>query len=280
VSAMHHPLLASRHLHTPPAAPAVASRAPPGLSLTPSARSSPQQKQVAVPRPLLRLQLQDVPQSLHFCSHSMFDLQHSGTDVESRALEAEVRSDGSRTQNKFQDNHFTGAFYPSKHVSSLPCCSSEVDGGAAGAGVSSDCSPSQISSSGRGGGGRDRRFTCKFSFGGFNVDRDADFELVPRLIGRGGVNMRNIARACDGKVRIRGRGSGHQEQQKGSRVLVEADVPLQIALSCKDSACYEEGRRQVFALLDFIAIHFERYCRKKGVLPVPPLFSVVGDGVA
>jgi hypothetical protein len=281
VSPMHHSLLASCHPRTPPAAQAIASRAPPGLSLTQSSRNAPLQKQVTVPRPAPRLKLQDVPQSLHFCpSQSKFELQHSGIDIESRAMEAGVSSDCSPTQNNCQDRRVNGTFYPSNHVSELPRCSSEIGGGAAGAGVSSDCSPSQMSSSGRGGGGRDRRFTCKFIFGGFDVDRDADFELVPRLIGRGGVNMRNIARACDGKVRIRGRGSGHQEQQKGSRVLVEADVPLQIALSCKDSACYEEGRRQVFALLDFIAIHFERYCRRKGVLPVPPLFSVAGDEVA
>jgi len=124
---------------------------------------------------------------------------------------------------------------------------------------------------------RERRFTCKFVFAGFDIDRDADFELVPRLIGRGGANMRDIAEACDGKVRIRGRGSGHREQQRGSHVASEADVPLQIALSCKDMKCFQEGRKRLVALLEFITMHFQRYCRRKGVDPAPPLYSVVGS---
>jgi len=134
-----------------------------------------------------------------------------------------------------------------------------------------DDSPADASSL----GSRDRRFTCKFVFGGFDLERDADFELVPRLIGRGGANMRDIAKACDGKVRIRGRGSGHREQQKGRSSLEEADVPLQIALSCRDKDSFEEGRKRLLSLLQFISMHFERYCRRKGVDPAPALFSVV-----
>eukprot|EP00931_Biecheleriopsis_adriatica_P058673 TRINITY_DN3498_c0_g1_i6.p1 TRINITY_DN3498_c0_g1~~TRINITY_DN3498_c0_g1_i6.p1 ORF type:complete len:359 (+),score=65.80 TRINITY_DN3498_c0_g1_i6:110-1078(+) len=47
-----------------------------------------------------------------------------------------------------------------------------------------------------------KTFTCRYVFTGYDVDRFADFELVPRLIGRGGSNMRPIAKACGGKVRI------------------------------------------------------------------------------
>mmetsp|Transcript_589 Transcript_589/g.2063 ORF Transcript_589/g.2063 Transcript_589/m.2063 type:complete len:525 (-) Transcript_589:31-1605(-) len=170
-----------------------------------------------------------------------------------------------------------------RHVTAmggLGACGSPVE---ARAEVPSSWSPTAGSPFGGispgGAGQQGRRFTCKFVFGGFDLERDADFELVPRLIGRGGQNMRDIAKACDGKVRIRGRGSGHREQQqKGRCGMEEADVPLQIALSCKDRACYEEGCKRLVALLGHINMHFERYCRRKGLTPTPELFSVV-EGV-
>lgn len=124
----------------------------------------------------------------------------------------------------------------------------------------------------------DRRFTCKFIFVGIQADRDASFEIVPRLIGRGGCNMRTISEACGGKVRIRGRGSGHRECSHNRRRSAEADVPLQIALSCRDQPSLDQGRELLTHLLAGISEHFARYCRSRGLEPPTeksPLFSVV-----
>lgn len=125
---------------------------------------------------------------------------------------------------------------------------------------------------------REKRVACKFVFQGIDMMADADFELVPRLIGRGGSNTRSISEACNGKVRIRGRGSGHKEQHKNSRAFEEADVPLQMVLSCQDQQSLETGKALILKFLATVQGHFERYCRKKGTDPVPELFVVV-DGV-
>jgi hypothetical protein len=53
------------------------------------------------------------------------------------------------------------------------------------------------------------------------------FDLVPRLIGRGGCNMRRIANETNAKIRIRGRGSGHLEVDGKS----EAPTPLMVAVT-------------------------------------------------
>jgi len=121
----------------------------------------------------------------------------------------------------------------------------------------------------------DRCLTCKFVFTGIDLDRDAEFELVPRLIGRGGQHMRAISDACGGKVRIRGRGSGHREEQKRGRPPAEADVPLQIALSCKDKNGFEEGKKLLARFLKGIGSHFERFCKGRGIEPPASLFSMV-----
>eukprot|EP00930_Biecheleria_cincta_P016026 TRINITY_DN13168_c0_g1_i2.p1 TRINITY_DN13168_c0_g1~~TRINITY_DN13168_c0_g1_i2.p1 ORF type:complete len:323 (+),score=59.76 TRINITY_DN13168_c0_g1_i2:48-971(+) len=77
-------------------------------------------------------------------------------------------------------------------------------------------------------------FTCKYVFTGYDVDRFADFELMPRLIGRGGSNMRPIAQSCGGQLRIRGRGSGHQEFKKNGMRDEPNDTTLEIVFSCSD----------------------------------------------
>jgi len=122
-----------------------------------------------------------------------------------------------------------------------------------------------------------KRLTLKFVFNGIDMDRHSDFELVPRLIGRGGKHMRDIAQACGGKVRIRGRGSGHKEQQKRGQPAVEADVPLQIALSCRDRSSLEEGKLLLEEFLKGMCVHFERYCKRNRISPVPELYTIACD---
>lgn len=120
-----------------------------------------------------------------------------------------------------------------------------------------------------------KRYTCKFIFVGIDLDRHADFELVPRVIGRGGEHMKAVARACHGKVRLRGRGSGYREQHKGGKPPAEADVPLQLALSCTEKRHLEEGKRLVHELVDNLTVHFEKFCKTRDFHPVPTLCTVV-----
>jgi len=120
------------------------------------------------------------------------------------------------------------------------------------------------------------RWTCKFVFFGFDPDRDGDFDLVPRLIGRGGLHVKAISSACQGKVRIRGIGSGHKEAQKGGKSPAEANVTLQIVLSCSTRSLLEDGKRQANILLQDLSCHFDKFRHTRGLDRVP-LYSVVED---
>lgn len=101
------------------------------------------------------------------------------------------------------------------------------------------------------------RQCCSFVFN-LSYSRIVDFRLVRRLIGKEGTNMKLIAAACGGKVRIRGRGSGHREEPHGR----EADLPLQVALSCPDEEGFLLGRQMLQRLLQGVGGDFELHCAK------------------
>jgi len=99
------------------------------------------------------------------------------------------------------------------------------------------------------------------------------FDLVPRLIGRGGCNMRRIAEETQSKIRIRGRGSGHLEVD-GVR---EAPVPLMVAVTT--DKCDEHAFRGAIAAmlreLRAMERRFHEYCAQQQLPPLEgPAFSV------
>lgn len=112
---------------------------------------------------------------------------------------------------------------------------------------------------------------CSFIFQ--VTQRDVkEFQLVPRLIGRKGANMKRIADACNVRIRIRGRGSGFMEEHK----MLEANIPLQMALSADDFAGYEKARGMLTEVLDAMAGRFEQYCLQRQINP-PPAFYVLRE---
>jgi len=132
----------------------------------------------------------------------------------------------------------------------------------------------QAAQGGAGGhSGVSRKATCKFSFVGYNCEKHKDFDLVPRLIGREGCNMRAIA-TDDCKVRIRGRASAHFDVLRNG-VAREADTPLQIALSCSNEKELEVAKQKVETLLSNISVHFYRCCRKMGWTPPAQLYKLI-----
>jgi len=113
--------------------------------------------------------------------------------------------------------------------------------------------------------------TCKFVFTGFDLNRDAAFELVPRLIGRGGCNTRMISQACHGKVHLRGRGS----RPNGPQATGDMDEPLHLTFSSPDPENFQEGLKLVDSILAETRQHFVRYCHKQGIHPTPQLYTRV-----
>ena len=76
-----------------------------------------------------------------------------------------------------------------------------------------------------------RNFNFAIVFHGYDLENHADFELVPRLIGRRGCNMAPIYKTGAG-ARVRGRGSGYKEV-KTSNGDFEKDETLQLAVNCR-----------------------------------------------
>ena len=96
---------------------------------------------------------------------------------------------------------------------------------------------------------------CEYSFIPHPVILDA-FDFVPKLYGRGGINMKEINEACGGKIRLRGRGSRYYELGG-----LEAPMNLKLYLSCSNPTSFDVGHRMVLELLGKLDAEFERFCR-------------------
>ena len=101
-------------------------------------------------------------------------------------------------------------------------------------------------------------------FEGFDPEVHRDFELVPRLIGRQGCNMKPIYN------------TGAMAEVRGGTDLPKArdghDM-LQLAVSCSTPEVQEAALRAVSEVLQNLAHHFKRFCSKKQ-LPCPELFRI------
>lgn len=93
-------------------------------------------------------------------------------------------------------------------------------------------------------------------FNGFDPEQHSDFEMVPRLIGRQGCNMKPIY-STGAMARVWG-GDGDM---------------LQLAVSCETEDVMEAARLSVKHLLDGISFHFRRFCCKKQI-PCPELYYI------
>lgn len=108
--------------------------------------------------------------------------------------------------------------------------------------------------------GDNQKFICVFQIG---LEDDEEFCLVKRILGKAGNNMRRIAEECSAKVRLRGIGSGFLEGADGR----EANMPLQLNVSCVDFESYQGAVDRVSTLLKDLYKHYRRYARSKGQEP-------------
>ncbi|CAE7218052.1 unnamed protein product [Symbiodinium natans] len=82
-----------------------------------------------------------------------------------------------------------------------------------------------------------RNFNFAVIFTGYDLEKHAAFELVPRLIGRNADNMKKIYKTGAG-ARVCGRGSGWKEV-KSPHGNYERDEPLQLVVSCRSGEIRE-----------------------------------------
>jgi len=98
------------------------------------------------------------------------------------------------------------------------------------------------------------------------------FDLVPRLIGRRGENMRKIAEETNAKVRIRGKGSGHLEVDG----KFEAPTPLMVAVTTdhEQQIAFSRAIEMILQQLRTVQQRYQNWCHKKNIVTEGPYFSI------
>ncbi|CAK9034072.1 unnamed protein product [Durusdinium trenchii] len=98
------------------------------------------------------------------------------------------------------------------------------------------------------------------------------FDLVPRLIGRKGCNMRKIADLTGAKIRIRGRGSGHLEVDG----KYEAPTPLMVAVTTnlEDPDKFRQAMQMTLKELKSVEGRFKSFCTQNSIEHDGPCYSV------
>lgn len=110
-----------------------------------------------------------------------------------------------------------------------------------------------------------RKYTCRFLIG---IDNDKDFQVVRRIIGAKGSNMKRIVKQSEAKLRLRGVGSGYFEGA-GQK---ESNEPLQLCVSCTSADGYKTAVSLVEELMEGVYTDFRAFCRENG-RPEPDLHA-------
>ena len=124
------------------------------------------------------------------------------------------------------------------------------------------------------------KFTCKFEI---LIPNDQEFQVVRRLIGSKGCNMKKIVDSCKGpndigqgnvKLRLRGKGSGYKEGPQNK----ESDDPLHLCISAKNQDSLKKACGLVSELIGKIYEDYKKHCHKTGVPPLPKIANKIDGG--
>jgi len=110
-----------------------------------------------------------------------------------------------------------------------------------------------------------RKYTCRFLVG---IENDKDFQVVRRIIGTKGSNMKRIVKQSEAKLRLRGVGSGYFEGA-GQK---ESSEPLQLCVSCTSPEGYRTAVSLVEELMEGVYTEFRAFCQESG-RPEPDLHA-------
>ena len=124
------------------------------------------------------------------------------------------------------------------------------------------------------------KFTCKFEI---LIPNDQEFQVVRRLIGSKGCNMKKIVDSCKGpndigqgnvKLRLRGKGSGYKEGPQNK----ESDDPLHLCISAKNQDSLKKACGLVSELIGKIYEDYKKHCHKTGIPPLPKIANKIDGG--
>lgn len=101
------------------------------------------------------------------------------------------------------------------------------------------------------------------------------FDVNKKIIGHGGANTKRIFEKTGAKIRLRGRGSGHNEGERG-----EAPVPLMLAVTSdtRNQENFLQACELSSQLLQTVTAKYPEFCRHHGhstVIPAPLFW--IGD---
>lgn len=113
-----------------------------------------------------------------------------------------------------------------------------------------------------------RKWTCRFLIGIEAEGRDKSFQVVRKIIGAKGANMKSIFGKTDAKLRLRGKGSGYFEGASQK----ESSEPLQLCVSCTSSDGYHTAVEMAKELLESVYQEYRGFCREQG-RPEPELMA-------
>lgn len=102
-----------------------------------------------------------------------------------------------------------------------------------------------------------KKYTCRFLIG---IENDKEFQVVRRIIGAKGCNMKRIVKQTEAKLRLRGVGSGYYEGA-GQK---ESTEPLQLCVSCTSTSGYHTAVKMVEELLETVYNEYRSYCVEVG----------------
>jgi len=125
------------------------------------------------------------------------------------------------------------------------------------------------------------KYTCRYEI---QIENDKEFQVVRRIIGSKGCNMKRIVEQCQNKwsnnhndsvkLRLRGKGSGFKEGPNKQ----ESNEPLHLCVSSKFPDKYNKACQLVSDLLDKIFEEYKRYCYKHGMIAVKTLAILKEEG--
>ncbi len=118
------------------------------------------------------------------------------------------------------------------------------------------------------------KYICKFFI---QIEKDNDFQVVKRLIGSKGINIKRIIDYCSRsnngyisdsiKLKLKGKGSGYKERPYGR----ESEEPLNLYVTSKYLDIYKKTCNFVHELIINIYEEYKRFCERNGKIPISNL---------
>lgn len=104
---------------------------------------------------------------------------------------------------------------------------------------------------------------CTFNVG---IQEDSAFQVVRRLVGKNGKNVKRIEAECGASVQLCGRRSVKQDESEG---------PLQVRVSASTQPNFDAAAAAVIAVLTRVHADYREFCSLKG--QTLPLFTVISE---